>query len=103
MTETPVTRGEFDLLTQIVSTNQARLDQGGGVAAVQAQLVGVIKDLAELKAEVDKRFDAHQLVHDRDQADRVNSRRWTMTTVIAALVLLVAVLALVAQIAAKVR
>ena len=103
MTETPVTRGEFDLLAQIVSTNQARLDQGGGVAAVQAQLVGVIKDLAELKAEVDKRFDAHQLVHDRDQADRVTGRRWTIRTLIAALVLLVAVLALVAQIAARVR
>ena len=103
MTETPVTRGEFDLLAQIVSTNQARLDQGGGVGVVQAQLVGVIKDLAELKAEVDKRFDAHQLVHDRDQADRVNGRRWMIGTLIAALVLLVAVLGLVAQIAARVR
>lgn len=103
MTETPVTRGEFDLLAQIVYTNQTRLDQGGGVGVVQAHLVGVIKDLAELKAEVDKRFDAHQLIHDRDQADRVNDRRWMIGTLIAALVLLVAVLGLVAQIAARVR
>lgn len=94
-----ISRGEFDLLRQIVAANQARLegiDQGGtrGVGVVQAQLVDVVKDLAELKADVNSRFDAHQRVHDQDQRDRAAQRRWAITTAIAVLVLLAAILGL---------
>jgi hypothetical protein len=92
-----VTRGEFELLKQIVQTNQARLegiDSGGtkGVAVVQTQLVDVVKDLAELKAEVDKRFDAHMRDHAEDTKDRTAARRWAVGTFIAALAIVVSLL-----------
>ena len=97
MTPDLVTRGEFDLLKQIVASNQARLegiDQAGtrGVGVVQAQLVEVVKDLADLKAEVNSRFDAHARVHDQDTRDRVNSRRWAIGTFLAALAIVVTLL-----------
>lgn len=92
-----VTRGEFELLKQIVTSNQSRLegmDQSGtkGVAVVQAQLHEVVRDLVELKAEVDKRFDAHQRQHSQEAADRVNGRRWAIGSFLAALAILVTLL-----------
>jgi hypothetical protein len=62
-----------------------RLDDHGtrGVGAIQSQLVNMVKDLAELKANVDTRFDAHQRVHDQDHADRISGRRWLIGTAIA--------------------
>lgn len=94
-----VTRGEFELLRQMVAETRARIegiDQAGtrGVGVVQAQLVEVVKDLADLKADVNHRFDQHAAVHEQDQRDKAAGRRWTITTVIAALVLLVAILGL---------
>lgn len=99
MTDEPVSRGEFDLLRQIVTANQARLDLidlngTKGVAVVQAQLVEVVRDITELKAEVNARFDAHQRVHDRDQAAQTGARRYALTTTVAVLALLVTILAL---------
>jgi hypothetical protein len=96
--EDVVSRGEFELLRQMVTQNQRRLegiDQGGtkGVAVVQTQLIEVIKDLSTLAAEVDKRFDAHAHLHEQETSERVASRRWaigTFLTVIAILVTLVA-------------
>jgi hypothetical protein len=92
-----VTRGEFELLKSIVASNQARLegiDSGGtkGVAVVQTQLIDVVKDLAELKAEVDKRFDAHMRDHAQEARDRVSARRWAIGTFIAALAVIVTLL-----------
>jgi hypothetical protein len=92
-----VTRGEFELLKSIVASNQSRLegiDLGGtkGVAVVQTQLVDVVKDLAELKAEVDKRFDAHMRDHAQETKDRTAARRWAIGTFIAALTVVVTLL-----------
>jgi hypothetical protein len=92
-----VTRGEFELLKTIVSSNQARLegmDQVGtkGVAVVQTQLNEVVRDLVELKAEVDKRFDAHQRQHMQEQKDRIAGRRWAIATCVAALAIVVTLL-----------
>lgn len=100
MADEVVTRGEFELLRQIVTANQARLegiDSSGtkGVAVVQAQLTDLVKDVARLEAEVDKRLDEHLRVHVQDQRDRAAGRRWLAGTVIAVLVLLVAILSLV--------
>lgn len=97
MTNDVVTRGEFDLLKQIVASNQARLegmDQAGtkGVAVVQTQLNEVVRDLVELKAEVDKRFDSHQRQHTLEARDRVNGRRWAVGTFLAALAIVVTLL-----------
>ena len=92
-----VTRGEFELLKQIVASNQARLegiDSGGtkGVAVVQSQLVDVVKDLAELKAEVDKRFDVHMREHVQEAKDRTAARRWAIGSFLAALAIVVSLL-----------
>lgn len=92
-----VTRGEFDLLKQIVTANQSRLegiDQGGtkGVAVVQAQLLEVVKDLTELKADVNARFDAHLREHAQESADRTATRRWMIGTFLAALAIIVTLL-----------
>jgi hypothetical protein len=88
MTDQAVSRGEFDLLRQMVGATAARvenIDGSGtkGVIVVQAQLADVVKDLAELKSdelrrahEVNERFDAHARVHEQDQHDRVTGRRW---------------------------
>lgn len=105
MTDQP-TRGEFDLLKQMLTASQTRLDgidSSGtrGVGIVQAQLVEVVKDLAELKAGVDKRFDAHMRVHEQDLRDRASGRRWLISTLIAAVVMLAAILALAVDIAGR--
>ena len=92
MTEAP-TRGEFDLLKQIITTAQ----MGPSVAVVQSQLTDLAKDVVRLEAEMDKRFDEHVRVHVQDQRDRLNGRRWMIGTVITVLVLLVAILSLVAN------
>jgi hypothetical protein len=92
-----VTRGEFELLRQMVSANETRIasiDQSGtrGVGIVQQQLTDVVKDLVELKAEMNARFDAHMKTHEQDERDRVSARRYTLTTVIAALAIIVGLL-----------
>ena len=107
VTDTP-TRGEFELLKQIVTANQARIDSidnigTRGVGVVQAQLVEVVKDLADLKADVNKRFDDHQRVHEQDTQERAAGRRWLIGTLIAAVVMLVTILGLAINIASRGR
>lgn len=92
---TEVTRGEFDLLHEMVVANQQRIEGISVLGAVQVQLTEVAKDLIDLKADVNKRFDAHQLVHEGDQAQRVAARRWQIGTVIAVLALLITIVGLV--------
>ncbi len=86
----PVSRREMDQLREDVH----RLDDHGtrGVAAMQSQLTDVIKDILELKSEVSARFDAHQRVHERDEAQRVASRRWAVGTFLIALGIVVTLL-----------
>lgn len=98
-----VTRGEFDLLKQIVSENQRRIEtidgQGTkGVAVVQAQLLDLTKDVTRLEVEVNKRFDAHDLVHKQESKDRISGRRWIIGMGIAGMSSLAAILAVVLQI-----
>lgn len=61
-----------------------------GVGVVQSQLADVIKDLAKLEG----RMQAHDQVHVQEARDRASNRRWMVSTAIAFLVLLVAILAL---------
>ena len=74
-----LTRGEFDLLRQMVGQNQARLDamdSSSILAALQVQLTNVITDQVELKTEMLARFDAHDKLHVLDKEDQVTGRRW---------------------------
>lgn len=87
---TEVTRGEFDMLKQMVSDQATRLtaidDHGTrGVGIVQAQLVDVIKDLQDLQTSVNAKFTAHELVHEKEEAQRKTDRRWRIGTALTAL------------------
>lgn len=67
-----VTRGEFDLLRQMVGNLDSRvttIDDHGtrGVGAIQIQLSEVIKDLADMKAEFKAELRA-----------RLSARRWAI-------------------------
>lgn len=84
MSEQPyASRREVDLLRE----DLIRMDDHGtrGVGSIQIQLTALVKDVAEMKTNVDARFAAHQRVHDQDQRDRVNGRRWLIGMAIAGL------------------
>jgi hypothetical protein len=97
----PASRREVDILRGELH----RLDDHGsrGVGAIQAQLTDLVKDVTEMKSEMNSRFEAHQRVHDQDHRDRAAGRRWLVGTGIAALMAMVAVLGLLVEILARVR
>ena len=71
-----VTRGEFEMLRQMVQQNQNRLeniDASGtrGVAVIQSQMTDLIRDMADLKAE----FKSEQIT-------RIQGRRWVLAMAI---------------------
>ncbi len=86
MTDEFVTRREVDQLRQEIQ----RMDDHGtrGVTVVQTQLTDVIKDMVELKTEVNKRFEEHQRQHTRDEDSRSANRRWAWSFGIAVLAML---------------
>lgn len=103
---TEPTGREFDMLRAQVQANQIRLteidDHGTkGVAAVQVQLTEVVKDLTELKTDMNARFSAHEKVHSDDHKERVTGRRWLVTVTVAAVASMAAVLALLFDILSK--
>lgn len=51
-----------------------------GVPVVQSQLIEVVKDVAELRADMNSRFDAHAKAHEQADRDRVTGRRWLIGT-----------------------
>lgn len=76
MTETTVTRGEFDLLRGIVNDNARRLDtidNSGtrGVGVLQSQITDLAKDVSSLST----RLDTHDREHKQDTRDR-RAARW---------------------------
>lgn len=80
MTE-PVSRGEFDMLRDTVSTNAQRLDTIDQLAVVQQQLTDLKGDVAELRI----RFDTHEVDHKEAEKSRLSARRWAWSTAIAGL------------------
>lgn len=94
--ETPATQREVDILREELH----RLDDHGsrGVGAIQAQLTDVVRDIIELKTEMNGRFEAHQRVHDQDHRERVQGRRWLIGTGIAGLVAMAAAITLLLDI-----
>lgn len=101
LTDEPATRREVDLLRDEVH----RLDDHGtrGVAAMQIQVTDLIKDVLDLRSDMNSRFTEHQRQHVESEATRRAGRRWLIGTVIATLVLLVAILGLLLQVISRVR
>lgn len=97
-----ISRGEFEMLRQVVASNQARMesiDSGGtrGIGVIDAKLTEVVRDLATLQSSVDSRFEAHNVLHETDRKDRISGRRWAIGTSIAIMTALIAMLALIAD------
>lgn len=109
------------MLRQMVAASSSRLDSidtsgTRGVGVVQAQLTDVVKDLADLKSEVNTRFhevglrfDAmtadvdgqftdHRRVHEQERRDRVSARRWIIGTGLAGVASMSAVIGLLVEI-----
>lgn len=83
-----VGRAEFDMLRGAVAENVRRLDsidQGGtrGVGVLSVQVADVIKDVAELGAQIE----SHRREHEATERARVTGRRWLIGTGLAALAL----------------
>lgn len=76
--EPVASRREVDQLRE----DLRRIDEHGtrGIGVLQTQLTDVVKNVTEMKAEVNARFEAHQRVHDRDEQLRISGRRWTIAT-----------------------
>lgn len=73
-----------------------RLDDHGsrGVGVIQTQLTDLVKDMTEMKSEMNSRFEAHQRVHDQDHNDRISGRRWLIGTGIAGIAAMAALVAM---------
>jgi hypothetical protein len=94
MSEPPVTNREFSMLADRVKSNELRLDSidtmgTRGIGTVQLQITELAKDLAGLN----QRMDSHEKEHKQETTDRRSSRRFWITTTIAAYVALQAPLA----------
>lgn len=78
-----VTQREFDQLR----SELIRIDDHGtrGIGTIQAQLTEVVKDVTELKGEMNSRFREHQRQHEAEQADRASNRRWGIGLAVAIL------------------
>ena len=81
------------------------IDENGtrGIGPIHAQLSNVVADLAELKTQTIVWQERHHDEHSAAATSAVNGRRWVIGTCIAALVLLLAVLTLLFQIAGRIR
>jgi hypothetical protein len=103
-----ITRGEFDLLKEIVTGNQARMESidvhgTRGVAVIQEQVTELIKDLTELKVENTGWQAGHALEHKQDKRDRVSGRRWLIGIGFAGLASMAAVIGLLEQVLAHIH
>jgi hypothetical protein len=98
----PVTRNELKIMADDADREHAQLraaiqtlDVSGsrGVVGLQVQMQDTTKEIAKLQASVDslrrdmdKRFDDHEQDHRTDEMDRRSTRRFWVTTGIAAFV-----------------
>jgi hypothetical protein len=94
-------RREFDRLASRLD----QIDQVGtrGVGALQVQVTDLAKDVAELKGESRAWQTTHESQHQADAAERLQGRRWLVTTGIAGLVAMMTAIGLLIDIAAHVH
>lgn len=78
------------------------MDRDGtrGVAVLQAQMTDLAKDLAELKGESRTWQNAHEQQHLSSDRERVAGRRWLVTTAVAGLASMAAVIGLLIDLVA---
>jgi hypothetical protein len=107
-----VTRRELDIMKAAADVEHAEirtrldaLDQHGsrGVLALQGQVTSLVAAVAELKTEFRVYAEHHDQDHRREARDRVTGRRWLIGTGIAGVGTMGGLIALVAQLAARVH
>lgn len=94
-----VTRGEFDMLRDAVTTNARRIDAiddhgTRGVVALQAQMLDLVKDVGKLEISLEN----HEKSHVEERKERQRSRRWMIGTAIAGLASMSAVIGLLIEV-----
>ena len=106
-----VTRDEFNMLRDQVKANAERIsaiDQGGtrGVAVVGVQVTEVIKDVADVRAELRAdvaelrdTLERHNDRHDQENRSRLAGRRWALGFAAAAAASVVTIVSLLINIA----
>lgn len=92
-----VTRGEFELLKQIVADNQRRLenvDTHGtrGINVIQTQIADLIKDVAEMRADQKSASESRRA-----------GRKWVATFVVATIASIGGIIGVLLEIASKVH
>lgn len=90
--EAAASQREFDILRNRVEQMDAQGTRG--VGALQIRMDEVVKDLAEMQAGTRSWQKHHEQLHLADEAARAAARRFTLTTTLAVLGLLVAILAI---------
>lgn len=101
----PASRRELDALTSRIDSRIDQIDSEGtrgtlaAVSVVQAQIAELIRDMGKLEG----RLDVHDQRHDREERARVTGRRFVISTMIAVVMMLLALLALVIPLAARPR
>ncbi len=103
-----VSRAEFDMLRQMVTATQGRLenidDHGTrGITALTAQVTEIVKDVAALQSELTSKFEAHVRLHEQDHRERISGRRWLIGTGFAGIGAMCAVIALLTEVLSRIH
>lgn len=101
MTDEYATRREFDQLAARV--NQMDMHGTRGVSALSLQVNQMAKDLAQYQRDNRQWQEEHATRHEDDIRERRASRRWRISTVLAALVVCSAFLGILVDIAVRVH
>ena len=99
--ERAASQRELDQLGRRVDQMDAQGTRGVGV--IQLQVAELVKDVTELRAETQAWQRSHISQHQREEQARVTGRRWVIGTVIAAMAVMVAMLALLVSISGRIR
>ncbi len=96
---TDVTRGEFEMLKSTVDRNMSRLDSiddhgTRGVAVLQNQMLDLVKDIGRVETSLLH----HEQAHKDEKVVRDRNRKWFISTTIAGVLMLCAILTLLVYI-----
>jgi hypothetical protein len=115
VTDEAPSRGEFELLRQMVTQNHAwleNMDNHGtrGIGALQQQVGDVKNDITEIKLgqaalrnDVDEKFERHSKQHETAERSRTIGKRYVVTTALAFGLLLCAMAAAIIDILSKLK
>ena len=72
-------------------------------AVAENQLTSLARDVIDFKTEMVNRFDAHDKVHDKEQQERANGRRWMIGLCVTGVLGFITVLVMIFQVLATVQ